>query len=113
MASHRLLVFTDAVEGRESDYNDWYNGIHLREVLELPGFVGAQRFSVSAALPGSEAPRQKYLAVYEIEADDLDAALKGLSEATPSMTISDALDRSSVTAYTVTALGSRVGGGST
>src|SRR6478609_3113897 len=40
------------------EFNDWYNLEHLRQVVALPGFVRARRYSVDdAAL--------KYLAWYE------------------------------------------------
>ena len=32
MAQHALFVFTDPVEGKEEEYNDWYNNVHLAEV---------------------------------------------------------------------------------
>ncbi len=51
---------------REKEYNDWYNNIHLPDILETPGFVRAARYENSAP----DESNGKYLAVYEIETDD-------------------------------------------
>jgi len=57
---------------REDEFNDWYDNIHVPEICSVPGFVSARRYKV----PGTEAEGggvPAYLAIYEIEADDLDA----------------------------------------
>jgi hypothetical protein len=58
---------------REDEFNAWYGGVHLRELLAVPGFVSARRFR---RVSGAEAP--EYLAVYEVEADDLAAPMREL-----------------------------------
>ncbi|ROO85013.1 hypothetical protein EDD29_2548 [Actinocorallia herbida] len=61
---------------REDEYNAWYSGTHLADVCAVPGFVRARRYKVrDAANPSGHA----YLAVYEIESDDLDATVAELS----------------------------------
>ena len=45
-------------------------------------------------------PRSRYLAIYEIDADDLDAVQRALSAAAKGMDISPALDRSTAVTYT-------------
>ena len=107
MARHLLLVQTNPVAGREDDYNAWYDSVHLREVLEVPEFVAAQRFEVSATRAGDRLPATQYLAIYEIETDDIDTALARLSKAAATMDISSALDRSSATLFAVTPIGER------
>jgi len=77
-------------------------------VLRLPEFVAAQRFHVSATMPGAEPPTHRYLAIYEIEADDVDEALGRLRVAARAMTMSDALDRASAHVVAVAPLGERV-----
>ena len=34
MATHRLIVFTQPTEGKEDEYNRWYDEVHLGDVLE-------------------------------------------------------------------------------
>ena len=103
-AQHQILVFTNPVAGREDAYNEWYDGIHVAEVLEVEGFVACQRFVAN----GAEGPPAKYVAVYEVDAEDPVAAWKTLQRAVPNMNMSDALDMSSITAWIFTAQGERV-----
>ena len=65
-----LIVLTNASEGHEAEFNDWYDNVHLDEVLALPGFVSARRFKLSdEQLPEDQmAPsRQRFLAIYDLD----------------------------------------------
>lgn len=109
MATHRLVVFTEPREGREDEYNRWYDEVHLGDVLGVEGFVAAQRFRLADAQiggDGAEAPA-RYLAIYEIEAPDLEAALEKLNAGSGSMQMSDALDLEGAQAFAYTAIGTR------
>ncbi|MBW2424816.1 MAG: hypothetical protein JRG86_11230 [Deltaproteobacteria bacterium] len=114
MSKHRLVVFTNAMPGRDDEFNKWYDEVHLREVVEVDGFVAAQRFVLSADQIGeldADSVPGRYLAIYEIEADDLKSAFDKLNAASGgSMTMSDALDSSSAKAIAYTALGERYTG---
>lgn len=70
---------------REDEYNDWYDNTHLRDVVALDGIVSARRFT-----PDGDGP---YVAVYELEMDDLSQVMKILAEASSSgrMPVSDAM----------------------
>jgi hypothetical protein len=64
----------------EDAYNEWYSRTHIPEVCAVPGFVGARRYRVREAgrlKVDPTAPR--YIAVYELEADDLEATVRELS----------------------------------
>jgi len=93
MAKYSFLVFTDAVEGREDEFNSWYDNTHLHDVLKVPGFVAARRFKLAEFQRGAPPDLGKYLAVYEIETDDLPHTLALLSKrsGTPAMVMSDAM----------------------
>jgi len=90
MTKHILLVFTSPVEGRDDDYNTWYNDVHLGEVLATDGFVRAQRFKVGDIMPG--VTDHDYVAIYELETDDPGAAMKALNGAAKGFTMTDAID---------------------
>jgi hypothetical protein len=62
-----LIVLSDPSPGKEDEYNDWYSGPHLREVVATPGFVAAQRFR--SVTTGEGGPPHSYLAIYEVEGD--------------------------------------------
>ncbi len=93
-----LLVMTNPVsDERENEYNEWYDGTHVPDVLRVEGFVAATRYRIAdqQMVPG-DPPAFRYLAIYEVDHDDLAAAMKNLAEAAGgSMVISDALDMSS------------------
>jgi hypothetical protein len=57
---------------RDDELNEWYDRTHVPELLAVPGFVSARRYR----LVGDDGP--EYLAVYEIEADDLTAPVQEL-----------------------------------
>lgn len=58
-----MVVRSGPAEGREDEFNRWYDEVHLPEILAVPGFVSGRRYRATAE---SEYP---YLAVYEIETD--------------------------------------------
>ncbi len=102
MPKYTFVVLTNPVAGKEDEYNKWYNGQHIPDVLNVPGFVCAQRFRLADAQMGGEASRTyKYLALYEIETDDLAGALKQLRDrgASGEIVPSDAIDIKNVGAY--------------
>jgi hypothetical protein len=94
MEAYKMVVLTNPVPGREEEYNAWYDGRHLDDVLRCPGFVAAQRFDYATS-PGSstDAPSHKYLAIYDIESDDLAATFETFLKVTntDAMPISPAL----------------------
>jgi hypothetical protein len=108
MARYTFVVLTDAVEGHEDEYNDWYTNRHLSDVLNVDGFVAAQRFCLSETDPPQEFSH-KYLALYEVETDDLEKVQRALAETPPDlMPISPALDRPNATARWFTPITDRV-----
>ncbi len=109
MATHRLMVFTRAMPGREAEFNDWYDEVHLKEVLEVEGFVAAQRFALAPSQIGDVGDEEPapYLAIYEIEAESVEAALERLNASADGMNMSDALDLTSTKAIAYTAIGER------
>ncbi len=93
MPQYQLVVFSNALEGRDADYNDWYDNQHIDDVLAVPGFYRAQRLTIERTLSGEPAD-YKYLAIYEFEADDLDRTLGYFFSITNTekMPITDAMD---------------------
>ena len=92
--NHVFVVLTNPTAGMEEEYNRWYDGQHIDDVLAIPGFVGVQRFKISA-VPGMDAPYWGYIAFYEIDRDKVTEAFEGLEAArgTERMVMSEALNR--------------------
>lgn len=58
-----LLALTNAVEGRDEEFNKWYNEVHLPDVLKIPGIIAAKRYKLSEEQRGSGSFPYRYMAV--------------------------------------------------
>ena len=94
-----LIVKSEPSEGQEDAYNEWYDNVHLPEVLAIAGFVSARRFVAEPSI-GGELPEQRYVAIYEMEGDDLAAVQAGLKAAAGSFTMSGELNRRTASTLT-------------
>jgi len=64
-----------------AEYHAWYNGVHLEEICAVEGITGARRFAPT----DGQGP---FIAVYELDTDDLDAVVDRLRELGASGTMS-------------------------
>jgi hypothetical protein len=69
---HSMLVFSDAVAGREEENLIWYAGQHVHDLLRIPGFVGCRYYQLSDHQLAGNQPH-KYLMIWDLETDDLPA----------------------------------------
>lgn len=94
---YTLIVYTSPADGREDEYNAWYDDVHLPEFTALPGVLTARRFKVA----GDGQPR--YAAIYELSAhpDEVMAAMNAGIRA-GSVHMSDAIDATSFSTTTLT-----------
>lgn len=81
MAKHMMIVVSNAVPGKEEEFHDWYSNRHIHDVVDkLDGFVAAQRFELSATqVDGEDPPNQRFLAVYEVDDDQLAQAQQAIA----------------------------------
>lgn len=110
MATYLLLVYTAPVPGREDEYHAWYDGIHLDEVLTVPGFTAARRFAVEPplAFETSQAgnSEDRYVAMFTVETDDIDATMTTFDDMRALFASSPAIDLDSVHFELLRAIGS-------
>ncbi len=79
MASWILAIETNCVDpSREGEFNDWYDNTHLPDVLETPGILRGTRYENMS--PDEE--QGKYVALYEVDTEDMDQLLADLWEVT-------------------------------
>lgn len=109
MAKYSFVVLTNPTPGKEPEYNDWYNNVHIPDVLNVKGMVGAQRFRLADKQMGDK-PQHSYLALYEIETDNLQETLDDLKSrsGTADMVLSDAIDLKGVMAAIFTPVAEKV-----
>ena len=106
---HLVLILTEPVEGREDEFNDYYENLHLKEVLATTELVSAQRYRL-AGEAGEGCPLP-YLAVYETEADSADAVIENLNATRAERQQSDALNRHTGRVWVFEEIGPRHGQG--
>jgi len=76
---YAYLVMSDPLPGREFDFNDGYQNMHMGDLVQLPGWTGAQRFRlVPDVMPRNTQPlyRRGNLIIWDQEGTDL-AKLRG------------------------------------
>jgi hypothetical protein len=95
MPQYQFVVMTNPIEGQEDAYNEWYDKTHLPDVTRVPGVTGARR---SRLVQSKAENTPRYLAIYDIESDDVQAVLGEISRraASGEMEISPALHRPSI-----------------
>jgi hypothetical protein len=77
---HLLVILSNPAEGREEEYNAWYDACHMPEALELiPGRVAARRYRLNDVQRPGQDPPWRYLTLYELRGDDV-AALQRADE---------------------------------
>lgn len=68
-----MLALTEPQDPSQDDeWNTWYSDKHLHDVVALPGVIAATRYRLVQGielLPGAQEVPQRYLAVYELEAE--------------------------------------------
>ncbi len=85
------MVYSNPAEGREEEYNDWYSNVHLQEVTRIEGFISAQRFELTKAQLVEE-QHYKYMAIYEINNEDVQGTTDRLVAASADLNMSTAID---------------------
>ncbi|MGW1024359.1 hypothetical protein ACWD4J_11680 [Streptomyces sp. NPDC002577] len=86
-----LLALTNPVEGKDKEFQDWYWGTHIPEILALPGFVAVRR--LRAADTSTEGIPYRYATIYEVEGSAEEARMRLFTSGLGS---SDTLDTSSI-----------------
>ncbi len=70
MAHCKLIALTTPIAGKEQEYHDWYNNVHIPEIVNGLGLQGAQRYELVAKMIGADT--NTFLAIYDVETDDPD-----------------------------------------
>ncbi|HEY3654725.1 MAG TPA: hypothetical protein VGL34_07025 [Steroidobacteraceae bacterium] len=98
-------MISNPMPGQEDEYNRWYTDDHLKDVVAVAGFASAERFKVvmeatDRLLPG------KYVAIYEIDADDPKAAFAQLGKDSEAgkLPLSPAFDTKNVSCCILTSM---------
>jgi hypothetical protein len=95
MPRYRMIMLSQANPGRDEDYERWYDETHIPDMMQVPGFVAAQRFRVVRNVVGET--NFPFCSIYEIEADSADTAMGAMFAALQSgkVRMSDSVDPAS------------------
>lgn len=79
MDTFTFVAHTNCEPGRDEAFNEWYDRVHVPEVLAIDGFVDATRYRVEpVSEPGAA---HHYLAVYTVAAPSAEEAQRRLAAA--------------------------------
>jgi hypothetical protein len=101
-----LVVFTTPVQGMEDQYNDWYDNVHLPEILGRGTMISAQRYKLGE-LQRNEDPPFQYMAIYELKSGGAAADTEASRSAPPS-TPTSTIDRTNRFSFYFTEHGPKV-----
>jgi|SoiMethySBSTD1v2_1073268.scaffolds.fasta_scaffold1472297_1 hypothetical protein len=77
MAEFLVMVLSNPVEGREQEFDEWYEHTHLDEILATAGFRAAQRYRLDGQR--GFAASHGFLALYETEGESADEVIERLN----------------------------------
>ncbi|RYE52896.1 MAG: hypothetical protein EOP18_09985 [Rhizobiaceae bacterium] len=111
MGRYSWFVFTNCTPGDDAEFNDWYDNVHVPDLLKVPGVVACSRSSLAAPQMGNAdgtlfmcgteeiGAKYQYVACYSIESDDPRAVLEDIlsRSGTEDMLMTDTL----ADAYTI------------
>jgi hypothetical protein len=96
MAKALFLAWASPVDdASDGEFNDWYEGTHIPEVrAAIPAITAVHRYTPADFPEGArdQQPAHRYLAVYELDTDDVAGAAAALQAAIGSMNISPTID---------------------
>lgn len=72
----RGIVYVETMPAspdKVADYHKWYDDTHLAQILSVDGIISARRFAPTSG-------NGPFIAIYELDCDDLDAAVTRMGE---------------------------------
>ncbi len=84
MAKALLLAWTSpASDETEAEFNSWYDGTHVPQMrAAIPSVSAVHRYRAAELPPAAgQRPAHRYLAVYELDSDDVAGAVAALGSA--------------------------------
>ncbi|SDG26354.1 hypothetical protein [Pseudonocardia oroxyli] len=79
-----VVLINPASAADEQEFNRWYDEVHVPQVVErIPGIVGATRLRLTKEqlLPEEALPSRRYLTIYDVETNDVQATADRLGTA--------------------------------
>ncbi len=92
MGKYVMVAQSQSKQGRDDEYNEWYDGTHFPDMCSIPGVKSGRRFELAMVPRGQ--PGLQYLAIFEVEVDDPASVMAEIGKRLTdgAMKVSDALD---------------------
>src|SRR3972149_10841046 len=98
MSRYLFVVMTNSGEGKDAEFNRWYDNQHIPDVLRVPGMKSAHRFRLQDG-PGAEGT-PRYLTLYEVDEEPAKVMAEiGKRVNTPQMAMTDAMGQGTKTLW--------------
>src|SRR6201997_945798 len=83
MAKSMFMAWASPVDDEsEAEFNAWYEGTHVPQVrAAIPAITSVQRYRIADVPSLGAAPPHRYIAVYEMDTDDVASAMAALGAA--------------------------------
>lgn len=92
MSKAYIMIRSNPIAGCEARYNEWYDTVHLPEVLQVDGVLAYQRFALTKDQLNDEPQSHQYLIQLEIDGNDIAGTVARLYAALPQMTMEPVVD---------------------
>lgn len=94
MSRYKLVAFTNPADGRDAEFNHWYDHQHIPDVLAIPGITSTERMVCVHDGP------HRYMTIYDVDVTDVHSVMNEITARAGGerMQLSDALDMTSTAA---------------
>lgn len=96
MARAVLLAWSNPVEGREAEFQDWYDNTHIPELRALaPSMTTVNRYRLADVGQDSSEKVHRFLTVYELDTTDVASVMGAIDQGASAgkLHMSSTLDR--------------------
>ena len=90
-----VVMVNNGDSSKDAEFNEWYNEVHVPDVVGTGSYYHATRYENINPKPGGA----KYLAIYETDWEDPEAAFKAMGEQVSKMVIWPRLEVVHVATY--------------
>ena len=83
MAKSMFMAWASPVDdASDAEFNAWYDGTHVPQVrAAIPAITAVHRYRIADVPSVGAAPTHRYIAVYEMDTDDVAGAMAALGAA--------------------------------
>jgi len=67
LVNYKHMVFMNALEGKQAEWEKWYDEIHSPEMLTGPGFLSSQRTTLAVPAPNAPIPPTREMVMFTLQ----------------------------------------------